>query len=167
MSIHYDQPRDPLEAAKEEGIANIAQFLANAQDPEKPWIIYGAGTVVDTSTVNPDTLAMWRATGRITVVAEVVDPTPPPTLPVISSVTATPDAADGTLASVTWDTDIAADSQVHYGPDTSYGTSSALDSTLTTGHGVSLTGLAAASEYHYSVASSGASSPDATFTTTT
>ena len=83
----------------------------------------------------------------------------------ISAVLATPDAADGTLASVTWDTDVPADSQVHYGADASYGSDSALDSALTTGHGVSLTGLTPATDYHYSAASSGATSPDATFTT--
>lgn len=162
--IHYDQPKDPLEAAQEAGVQNIAQFLANSQDPEKPWIIYGAGTVVDSTTINPDTLAKWRSTGRITVSAEVDVPVPP-TPPVITDVVATPSPSDGTQASIAWTTDLDSDSQVNYGLDEALGTSSALDPTPTKSHTVALTGLTEGTLYHYIVLSGGVTSPDATFNT--
>lgn len=93
---------------------------------------------------------------------------PPPETPsmvVISNVVATPDVADGTLCEITWDTDVPADTQVKYGADTSYGSETALDPTQATSHTASLSGLNPATTYHYSVASSGNASPDATFVT--
>ena len=147
------------------------RFLAPASDPRegKEGNVYGPLHEADFGDEDTEfVMTLWRE-GKVEIL-DTTGLTPPgggATLPVISAVLATPDAADGTLASVTWDTDVPADSQVHYGLDDTYGTDSALDSTLTSGHGVSLTGLTAGTEYHYSAASSGASSPDATFTTIT
>ncbi len=88
--------------------------------------------------------------------------------PVISSVASI--GVTSTTATITWTTDQASTSQVKYGTSTSYGSSSALNSTLTTSHSVTLTGLTQGTTYNYSVTSAvstGASSTSANFTFTT
>ncbi|HXT02509.1 MAG TPA: fibronectin type III domain-containing protein [Elusimicrobiota bacterium] len=93
--------------------------------------------------------------------------TTPPALS-ISGVTATGITATG--ATIGWTTNVNADGQVVYGPTTSYGSSTPLNSTLATSHSFALTGLTGATLYHYAVKSHDASgnlvtSPDGTFTT--
>ncbi len=56
-------------------------------------------------------------------------------------------------ATINWITDVAGDSQVNYGPTSSYGSSSALDTNLVTSHGVTLQNLNPATTYHFQVAS--------------
>jgi hypothetical protein len=87
--------------------------------------------------------------------------------PVISAV------ASGNLtnsaATLTWTTNIASDSQVEYGPTSSYGTLSALNSNLVTSHSQTISGLQANTLYHFRVKSSAGglttNSSDNTFTT--
>ena len=72
-------------------------------------------------------------------------------------------------ATITWDTDQLADSRVDYGATTSYG-NFVSDSTLTTTHGITLTGLAPSTTYHFKVTSTNtygfsSSSGDGTFLT--
>ncbi|HEX7959999.1 MAG TPA: fibronectin type III domain-containing protein, partial [Terriglobales bacterium] len=91
-----------------------------------------------------------------------------PTGPTISGTNATPTSSGATI---TWNTDVAATSQVEYGTTTSYGTLTSLDSTLATIHSVALTGLATGTTYHYRVHSKNSAgtesiSGDLTFTTT-
>ena len=88
-------------------------------------------------------------------------------VPVISNVKVSPNP---TTATVTWTTDIPADSQVEYGTTTAYGSKSPLNSTLVTSHSVKLSGLTRLTTYHYRVlsrASSGGlgASGDFTFNT--
>ncbi|MBY0328737.1 peptidoglycan-binding protein [Patescibacteria group bacterium] len=73
-------------------------------------------------------------------------------------------------ATITWNTNESADSQIEYGTTTGYGSLTTLDSTLVTSHSVTLTGLTANTTYHYRVISKDASSntttsSDYTFTT--
>ncbi|MBI2443679.1 MAG: hypothetical protein HYV42_00340 [Candidatus Magasanikbacteria bacterium] len=102
------------------------------------------------------------ATTTTTTPPAAADTTPPQ----ISGISATP-AETG--ASIVWQTDEPADSQVLYGRTAQYG-SSASEAARVTSHQLSLTGLIAATTYHYQVIStdaagnSGASS-DRTFTT--
>jgi hypothetical protein len=56
-------------------------------------------------------------------------------------------------AAITWTTDKPSDSQVEYGPTTSYGRRAVLDPSLVTAHVVTLSGLAAGTPYHYRVKS--------------
>ncbi|HEX3082172.1 MAG TPA: Ig-like domain-containing protein [Candidatus Saccharimonadia bacterium] len=58
-----------------------------------------------------------------------------------------------TQATITWDTDVASDSQVAYGLDGAYGSQSALDSALVTSHSVTVSGLVANTAYHFAVTS--------------
>ena len=115
-----------------------------------------AAGVVSVVVTNPDTQA-----GSCACTYEYL------IVPVISNVRTSPNP---TTASVTWTTDIPADSQVEYGTTTAYGSKSALNSSLVTSHSVKLSGLTRLTTYHYRVlsrASSGglAVSGDFTFTT--
>jgi hypothetical protein len=90
------------------------------------------------------------------------------TAPVISGVGTSNLSSTG--VTVGWTTDEAADTQVEYGTTTSYGSSTALNTTLLTSHTVNLTGLAANTTYHFRVKSRDAAgnlrtSGDFTFTT--
>jgi len=82
--------------------------------------------------------------------------------PVISSIAS---STTTTTASITWTTDIAADSQVDYGLTSGYGNSSTLDSTTVTSHSVALTALSPLTTYHFRVKSTNSTSSDQTFTT--
>ncbi len=70
--------------------------------------------------------------------------------PVISQVVARPGPGRVTI---TWTTDVPADSQVQYGPGTAYGSSTPLDRTLDRSHSVTITGLARKSQYFFQVLS--------------
>jgi hypothetical protein len=59
-----------------------------------------------------------------------------------------------TSANVAWTTDEPATSQVEFGTTTAYGSSSGLDTSLTTSHTVTLSGLAPGTPYHFLVRSS-------------
>ena len=88
--------------------------------------------------------------------------------PVISAVSAT--SISTTSATIVWTTDQASSSQVQYGTSASYGSSSALNSSLTTAHSVTLNGLAPGTTYNYDVisanfASNSATSANFSFTT--
>ncbi len=91
------------------------------------------------------------------------------TAPTISAINSTP---NDTGVTITWTTNEASDSQISYGPTTSYGTTSILNATLVTSHSVTVTGLTSGTLYHFKVTSkdastNSASSTDQTFTTTT
>jgi glucose/arabinose dehydrogenase/PKD repeat protein len=70
--------------------------------------------------------------------------------PVISQLTARPGPGRVTI---TWTTDVPADSQVQYGPTATYGSTTPLDRTLVTGHSVTITGLARRTLYAFQVLS--------------
>src|SRR5262249_32670043 len=88
------------------------------------------------------------------------------TPPVISGVAAT--AITSNSATIVWDTDEPADSQVDYGTSTTYGSSTPLDPNLVFSHSVVLSGLTSGALYHYRIRSTDAAgnlavSPDLTF----
>lgn len=117
----------------------------------------GLGTAQDVVTITAGNVS------NINLVVGTSDTVPP----VISSV-ASSNVTD-VAATITWTTDEASDSVVEYGPTTSYG-STASDTDMVTAHSVALSGLSAATTYHYRVKSKDASnnqsvSADYTFTT--
>ena len=90
------------------------------------------------------------------------------TPPVIAAVTASGVTASSAL--ITWTTDEPADSQVEFGTTSAYGSASALDAARTTGHGIAISALTGATQYHFRVRSRDqsanlAASADFTFTT--
>jgi len=87
--------------------------------------------------------------------------------PVLSNVQA---SAQRRSASITWTTDVPADSQVEYGTTASYGSRSTLNTTLVINHSVGLSGLLRGTTYHCRVYSRNSAgqltiSGDFTFTT--
>jgi hypothetical protein len=86
--------------------------------------------------------------------------------PAISQVAARPGPGRVTI---TWTTDVPADSQVQYGPNTAYGSATAVDRNLVTSHSVTITGLTRKATYFFQVLSRDAvgslSSRTAAFTT--
>ena len=93
---------------------------------------------------------------------------PTATPPVISSISSgTPGQ---TSATITWMTDVLANSQVAYGTTSAYGATTTLDSTLVASHSVTLTGLSTNTTFHFQIitinaSSSVATSSDEMFTT--
>ena len=95
-------------------------------------------------------------------------PTPEMTPPVISEVSSS--GVTASAAAISWTTNEASDTQVEYGTTTSYGSSSALNTSMVTSHSASLGGLSVSTLYHYRVKSRDAAgnlatSADSTFTT--
>lgn len=75
-----------------------------------------------------------------------------------------------TSVTITWDTSVAASSQIDYGLTAGYGSQTALDPTLVTSHSVEISGLIAGTTYHYRINGTDidfqtASTSDATFST--
>jgi glucose/arabinose dehydrogenase len=70
--------------------------------------------------------------------------------PVITQLTARPGPGRVTI---TWTTDVPADSQVQYGPTSSYGSTTPLNRTLVTAHSVTITSLARRTQYFFQVLS--------------
>jgi 6-phosphogluconolactonase (cycloisomerase 2 family) len=108
-----------------------------------------------------DTNAATSVDTTFTTQAEP-DTTPPTISNVVVSVT-------DTTATILWDTDEPATSSADYGPTASYG-SQATDATLATSHSLQLSGLSAATQYHFQLGSADAFAnlalgSDATFTT--
>ena len=73
------------------------------------------------------------------------------TAPVVSGVGVGSVTVSGAL--VTWTTDEVSDSQVEYGPSSTYGTTSPLNPTAVVSHSLALSGLSAATTYHFRVRS--------------
>jgi hypothetical protein len=109
---------------------------------------------------------------RIPGTGSAPPPPPPPagdtTAPTISSVGSAGVTTSG--VTINWSTNEASDTQVEYGATTGYGSSTPVNTAMVTGHSVALSGLSAATLYHYRVKSRDAagnlaSSSDFTFTT--
>jgi hypothetical protein len=99
-------------------------------------------------------------------------PPPPPSAdtiaPILNALSASPGFQE---ANVSWTTDEPSDSQVEYGTSATYGSSTTVAAALVTSHTMTLTGLNAATTYHYRVKSRDAAgnlatSTDGSFSTT-
>lgn len=121
--------------------------------------------------LNPDgphtlsAVARDAAGNAATAVVSVTVDNAPPVIGAPTIAAAAPNRAD-----VLWTTDQRADSAADYGPTPAYGASTPVTAAQSTGHGVSLTGLAPGTLYHYCVKSRSAAgilsvSNDFTFTT--
>ena len=128
------------------------------------------------STVVPSTAYAYTVTaydgaGNTSPVSNRAPVTTPgdTTPPVVSNVRVIPSS---TSAVVTWTTDEPSTSQVQYGADSGYGSSTTIDNALVTSHSQTVSGLSPTTTYHFQVRSSDAASnvatsADGTFTTTT
>ena len=142
----------------------------------------GSGTATGTTSWSVAGIALVKGSNVLTVTAldaagnsgtatlTVTYNPPDTTPPIISSVAAS--SVTGSGATLTWTTNEPADTQVEYGTTPAYGTSTIINSTMTTSHSQGLTGLTGSTLYHYHVKSRDAAgnlaiSGDYTFTTTT
>ncbi len=147
---------------------------------------YGSSTTLNASMVTahsqsltglaPGTTYHYRvlskdAAGNTAVSADYMFITAIPsdtTAPVISGISSS--GVTATSAVIFWTTNEASDSQVEYGTTASYGSTTALNTSMVTSHTQGLSGLAGATTYHYRVrsrdaAGNAAVSGDYTFTT--
>lgn len=89
--------------------------------------------------------------------------------PVVSAARVT--SVSSSTATLAWNTDVPASSQIAYGLSTSYVSTTALDPTRTTSHAQTISGLKSGTAYHCSVRSTNGggtgASPDITFNATT
>jgi lysophospholipase L1-like esterase len=105
---------------------------------------------------------MVTSGGGFTPATPALDTTPP-------TITSTASSPSATTATITWNTNEAANSSITYGLTSSYGLAST-SASLTTSHSIRITGLTANTTYHYAITSADAlgnttTSSDATFTT--
>jgi|GEM_PF-1687571 len=112
---------------------------------------------------------LWYKKASIREISPVLVPPPTDTIPpTISAVSSSSITSSG--ATITWNTNEAADAQVDYGTSASYGSSTTLTTSLVTSQSRTLSGLSASTTYHYRVRSKDAAgnlatSADNTFTT--
>jgi len=147
--------------------SNIGGSSGSFSTPEpyattKTWVINSADGTQNVYAQFKDAAGNWSGSVSDWITLD----TKPPTFSGLSASSITTSGA-----TLKWTTNEPATSQVEYGPTTSYGQSSPLDTTLVTNHTVSLTGLAAGTLYHYRTHSKDAAGnegigTDATFTTT-
>lgn len=154
-------PGDQLRVAVEGGTVKLykngALVYASATAPQYP-LLAVAALVDPGATVSAARLAIGMPT------------TVPPGM-FVSGVTAQP-TSDGTGATITWTSSVAADGQVQYGATAAYGAWSVYAAQAATTHSIALTGLTPATSYHFRVRSQDAGgnavlSSDASFTTAT
>ncbi|MBI5134824.1 fibronectin type III domain-containing protein [Candidatus Uhrbacteria bacterium] len=124
-----------------------------------------ANTTYHFKVESKDAAGNVSASGDVTLTTRAA---PDITAPIISDVNVS--ATTDHSATIQWTSNEGATSQVLYGTTASYGSSTTIDSSLTTSHSVALSGLAANTTYHYQVKSVDGSgnistSADATFTT--
>ena len=109
---------------------------------------------------------MWRLALPFVFLAGVLLTAPPLTAtadaatPVISGLTVSALGTD--RATISWTTDIPADTQIDYGLTSAYGSTTPLVTALTTSHSQTVTGLAANQLYHFRVRSRDATATLAT-----
>ncbi|MFQ5470861.1 MAG: fibronectin type III domain-containing protein, partial [Gammaproteobacteria bacterium] len=89
----------------------------------------------------------YNHTGNSAAIHVVSDSIPPSITNIASS------AISGNSATITWDTNEAADSQVEYGTSTNFGNFTPVDNALVTNHSLTVTGLSPTTTYYYRVIS--------------
>jgi hypothetical protein len=158
-----------VNASDNVGVASVQFMLDGAEigPPETapPYSVAWNTTLVNDGAHTVGAVARDGAGNGATAVVSVIVSNTPPVIGVPAIGSATPNRVD-----ILWSTDQRADSAVDYGPTPAYGNSTPVIAAQSTGHGVSVTGLAAGTAYHYRVRSRNAAglasaSPDYTFST--
>jgi phosphodiesterase/alkaline phosphatase D-like protein len=169
--VPYSDPVPPLISAVQSGSVTCGSVVITwtTDKPSDSLVEYGTTTAYGSSSplnpalvtshsvtlmaLTPNTLYHFRVKSKSSGINEApsTDLTFTTTLdlvpPTFQNVQAT--AVTDSTAYIMWATNKLADTQVEYGPTASYGTTSPLDTALTTGHSVLLTGLTPNTLYHY------------------
>jgi glycosyl hydrolase family 18 (putative chitinase)/purple acid phosphatase-like protein len=156
LAASGDQLRVAVEGGAVKFYKNGALVFTSATAPHYPLV--AAGALVDAgATVSAARLGVDM-------------PMTPPAM-FVSGVTAQP-STDGSGATISWTSNVAADGQVEYGTTTGYGSWSVYAPQSSTSHSIAVGGLSPATTYHFRVRSEDAGknavlSADASFTTAT
>ncbi len=158
---------EPADSQVEYG-TTVSYGSASVLDPMLSWTRAGyggvaRGHVVALAGLLPATTYHYRVVSRdssgnvarsgdYTFTTASGDTTPP----VLGNIQVT--GITGNSATITWTTHEPATSQVQYGTDIQYGSSTTLNSSLVTSHSVTVTGLTPNTVYHYRVKSADAAS---------
>ncbi|MEW1953441.1 galactose oxidase-like domain-containing protein [Terrabacter sp. NPDC080008] len=152
-----------------QGVVGYNVFRNGVRLTSTPTPGYVDKTAVGSTTYNY-TVTAYDGAGNTSAASNTATVTTPgdTTPPVISNVAVSPSSSSAT---VTWTTDEPSSSQVLYGLDATYGSTTPVDAHLVTSHSQTLTGLVPSTTYHFQVtsvdgASNAATSADGTFTTT-
>jgi hypothetical protein len=132
------------------GDLRVNIVAANAQAPPESWTVQVSD---DAEGANPFTCSGNLSTS---ISGQIADLTPPN----IFNISLT--HISQTSVKINWSTDEASTSQVNYGLDSGYGSSTTQDSNLVTNHSVTLANLVPDNAYHYRVVSADAASNTAT-----
>ncbi|MFO1098478.1 MAG: Ig-like domain-containing protein [Xanthobacteraceae bacterium] len=137
---------DALSGVTQMRFSNNGNSFSAAENyvPTKTWTLSSGAGVKTVYVQFRDAAGNWSSSATDTIVLDTTAPT-------ISSRTAT--NINATSATITWTTNEPATSKVDYGPTTSYGFTTTLDSNLLTSHSVTLVGLSANTTYNYRVRS--------------
>ena len=120
---------------------------AEAYATSKTWTLTSGDGTKTVYVQYQDVAGNWSTAATDTIVLDT-------TAPSISAITAT--VVTSSSVTITWTTNEPSTSQVDYGPTTSYGSTTPLDSTLVTAHSVTLIGLTSNATYNFRVHSSDA-----------
>ncbi|OHA91092.1 MAG: hypothetical protein A2665_01340 [Candidatus Zambryskibacteria bacterium RIFCSPHIGHO2_01_FULL_46_30] len=163
-SVQFSQLANPGSTFSGSGTLATVTFRAVSSGTANVTFDFTLGNSTDTNVagLGGDLLA---SVGSGSYSGIALDITPP----IISSISAGSITQSG--ATITWTTNEPADTQVEYGPSTSYGLQTVLNTSLVTSHSATLSGLSSATTYHYRVKSRDAAgnlaqSSNQTFTTT-
>ena len=120
---------------------------AEAYATSKSWTLTSGDGTKTVYVQYQDAAGNWSTAATDTIVLDT-------TAPSTSAITAT--VVTSSSVTITWTTNEPSTSQVDYGPTTSYGSTTPLDSTLVTAHSVTLIGLTSNATYNFRVRSSDA-----------
>ena len=120
---------------------------AEAYATSKSWALTSGDGTKTVYVQYRDAAGNWSTAATDTIVLDT-------TAPSTSAITAT--VVTSSSVTITWTTNEPSTSQVDYGPTTSYGSTTPLDSTLVTAHSVTLIGLTSNATYNFRVHSSDA-----------
>ena len=120
---------------------------AEAYATSKSWALTSGDGTKTVYVQYQDAAGNWSTAATDSIVLDT-------TAPSTSAITAT--VVTSSSVTITWTTNEPSTSQVDYGPTTSYGSTTPLDSTLVTAHSVTLIGLTSNATYNFRVRSSDA-----------
>ena len=125
---------------------------AEAYATSKSWALTSGDGTKTVYVQYRDAAGNWSTAATDSIVLDT-------TAPSTSAITAT--VVTSSSVTITWTTNEPSTSQVDYGPTTSYGSTTPLDSSLVTSHSVTLTDLTPGSIYNFRVRSSDAAGNEA------
>ena len=141
------------DATDDVGVSGVKFYINNvligSEDTSAPYGLVWDSTA--TSSGAKSIVAVARDSSNNYATSSAVAFTVDNTAPTISSISSGTPTSSG--ATITWTTNENADTQINYGPTSTYNASTTLASSLVTSHSQAITGLSASTLYHFRVRS--------------